>query len=128
MPYIEILSSVDVDPQAKRKLVGAITNAITTEFSVGSDAVTVFFQPFSPDCYGYRGELGHAGEPRLFLKIYAYRRTARHRAAVAGPISAAVAACFGTSEHSVGIYFFEQGFDEVVHDGRLVSEGPLPAL
>jgi len=129
MPYVEILSSVDAEPRAKQALVGAITDAITGAFNVPPTAVTVFFLPVAPSHYGYRGELGHAADgPRVFIKIHAYQRSAAPRRAVAMPISQAAGACFGAPLAHVSIYFLERAFDEVVHDGHLVSDGPLPQL
>lgn len=129
MPYVEILSSVDAEPRAKQELVGAITEAITGAFHVPPTAVTIFFLPVEPSHYAYRGELGHSTDgPRVFIKIHAYQRTADPRRAVAMPISRAASACFGAPLKHVSIYFFERAFDEVVHDGHLVSDGPLPQL
>ncbi len=129
MPYIEVLSSADAPQEAKQAFVTALTQAITAAFNVPPTAVTVFFLPVSPQHYAYRGELGHQGDnPRVFIKIHAYRRTAAPRRAVAMPISTAACRCFATTLQEVSIYFMERAFDEVTHDGRLVSDGPLPAL
>ena len=129
MPYIEVLSSADAPAEAKQAFATALTQTITEEFNVPPTAVTVFFLPVAPQHYAYRGELGHqAATARVFIKIHAYRRTATPRRAVAMPISKAACLCFGTSLQEVSIYFLERAFDEVTHDGLLVSDGPLPAL
>jgi phenylpyruvate tautomerase PptA (4-oxalocrotonate tautomerase family) len=129
MPYIEVLSSVDASNQARQALVATLTQAITTSFNVPPSAVTVFFQPVAPLHYGYRGELGYLDGPsRVFIKLHAYRRTMELRRAVAMSISVAAARCFGTTLSEVSIYFLEREFDEVTHDGVLVSDGPLPVL
>jgi phenylpyruvate tautomerase PptA (4-oxalocrotonate tautomerase family) len=129
MPYVEVLSSVDAPPEARQAFVATITEAITADFNVSPSAVTVFFLPVAPLYYGYRGELGHqAGPPRVFIKLHAYRRTAQPRRAVAMPISEAAARCFGTTLAEVSIYFLEREFDEVTHDGVLVSDDKQPVL
>ncbi|MEP9350451.1 tautomerase family protein [Xanthobacter sp. KR7-225] len=129
MPYVEILSSADAAAAAKQALVRAMTDAITGAFNVPPTAVTVFFLPVAPENYGYRGALGEAGDgPRVFIKIHAYQRPAGPRRAVALPISQAASTCFGTPLKHVSIYFLERAFDEVVHDGHLVCDGPAPVL
>lgn len=128
MPYIEVISSSDPDMAAKQDFVTALTATVVAEFGVPPTAVTVFFRPADPRHYAYCGRLGEQGQPRVFIKFHAYRRDAAHRRAVAGPISDAACVCFQTPRESVSIYFFERNFDEVVHDGHLVSDGPLPVL
>ena len=129
MPYVEVLSSTDAPPEAKQAFVTTLTHAIVSEFNVPPTAVTVFFLSLPPSHYAYRGELAHqAADARVFIKIHAYRRSAQPRRAVAMPISEAACRCFGTTLSEVSIYFLERDFDEVVHDGALVSDGSLPAL
>jgi phenylpyruvate tautomerase PptA (4-oxalocrotonate tautomerase family) len=128
MPYIEILSSRDPADEQKQSLVERLTGTIVEQFHVAPTAVTVFFLPIDPAHYAYRGRLADDGSPRVFIKFHAYRRDAERRRAVAAPISEAVAACFSTEIENVSIYFFEREFDEVVHDGLLVSDGKRPAL
>jgi phenylpyruvate tautomerase PptA (4-oxalocrotonate tautomerase family) len=129
MPYVEVIAPANVTVESKQAFVTAVTRAITDAFRVPATAVTMFFWPLAASDYAFRGELGcRDPEPRVFIKIHVYRRNAAPRRAVANPISEAACACFRTPLENVAIYFMEREFDEVVHEGRLVSDGPLPIL